>query len=418
MTQISEQKTDTVSTRLPGSVWTLGWVSFLSDVASDMIFPLLPDFLTRVLGAGPAALGLIEGVAESTASVMKAVSGWWSDRSRRRKPIVVAGYAIAAAVRPLVGLATSWPQVLAIRFSDRIGKGIRTSPRDALLADLVPPGERGRAYGLQRAMDNAGALVGPLLAAALLKFFLHDERQVFLLAAIPGALAVLLLAWKVREAPRNTGTPPPSPSPPSRREKVSPGDGAKDALPRRLKIAIAIFVLFTLASATDAFLLLRARDVGVALWQLPLLWAFFNGLKAAAGVPGGILADRLGRVRTILAGWIVYAASYAGFALASRPSQLWMLFAFYSLFYALTEGAERALVADLAPDGLRGRAFGAFHASVGLAALPASVLFGVLWKAFGPAAAFFTGASLAVLASGALLAFSTRGGAATGDARA
>jgi len=407
----SEQNSETVRNGLPGSVWTLGWVSFLSDVASDMIFPLLPDFLTRVLGAGPAALGLIEGVAESTASIMKAVSGWWSDRSRRRKPIVVAGYSIAAAVRPLVGLATSWPQVLAIRFSDRIGKGIRTSPRDALLADLVPPGERGRAYGLQRAMDNAGALVGPLLAAALLKFFLHDERQVFLLAAIPGALAVLLLAWKVREAPRNTGTPPPSPSPPSRREKVSPGDGAKDALPRRLKIAIAIFVLFTLASATDAFLLLRARDVGVALWQLPLLWAFFNGLKAAAGVPGGILADRLGRVRTILAGWIVYAASYAGFALASRPSQLWMLFAFYSLFYALTEGAERALVADLAPAALRGRAFGAFHASVGLAALPASVLFGVLWKAFGPAAAFLAGAALAVVAAAALLVFAARGGA-------
>ena len=421
MTQVSEQKTEAPSTRLPGSVWTLGWVSFLSDVASDMIFPLLPDFLTRVLGAGPAALGLIEGVAESTASIMKAVSGWWSDRSRRRKPIVVAGYAIAAAVRPLVGLATSWPQVLAIRFSDRIGKGIRTSPRDALLADLVPPGERGRAYGLQRAMDNAGALVGPLLAAALLKFFLHDERQVFLLAAIPGALAVLLLAWKVREAPRKQTAPRASfpEHPLSLREG---GEGKREEgvprLPRRLKIAIAIFVLFTLASATDAFLLLRARDVGVALWQLPLLWAFFNGLKAAAGVPGGILADRLGRVRTILAGWIVYAASYAGFALASRPSQLWMLFAFYSLFYALTEGAERALVADLAPDGLRGRAFGAFHASVGLAALPASVLFGVLWKAFGPAAAFLTGASIAVLASGALLVFSTRGGAAPGDAQA
>ncbi|HEX4438965.1 MAG TPA: MFS transporter, partial [Thermoanaerobaculia bacterium] len=374
--------------RLPSGVWTLGWVSFLSDVASDMIFPLLPDFLTRVLGAGPAALGLIEGVAEATASLMKAVSGWWSDRVRRRKPIVVAGYSIAAAARPLIGLAASWPQVLAIRFADRVGKGVRTSPRDALLADLVPAGERGRAYGLQRAMDNAGALVGPLLAAALLKFFLDDERHVFLLAAIPGALAVALLAWKIKETPKET---PPSPRPSS----PVPGEREMASLPSRLKLAIGIFVLFTLASATDAFLLLRARDLGVALWEIPLLWAMFNGLKAAAGVPGGILADRLGRIRTILAGWVVYAVAYAGFALASRPAHLWGLFAFYSLFYALTEGAERALVADLAPPRMRGRAFGAFHASVGLAALPASILFGVLWKAYSPAAAFFTGAALA-----------------------
>ena len=404
----AERKKDEEAKRLSPGVWALAWVSFLSDVASDMIFPLLPDFLTRVLGAGPAALGLIEGVAEATASLMKAVSGWWSDRTRRRKPIVVVGYSIAAAARPLVGLASSWLQVLAIRFADRVGKGIRTSPRDALLADLVPAGERGRAYGLQRAMDNAGALVGPLLAAALLKFFL-DERQVFLLAAIPGALALAVLAWRVKEAPRGApSSPRPStPGPPSRRES----DGASGALPARLKSAIAIFVVFALASATDAFLLLRARDLGIALWQIPLLWAMFNGLKAAAGVPGGILADRLGRVRAILAGWVVYAIAYAGFALATRPEHVWGLFAFYSLFYALTEGAERALVADLAPPALRGRAFGAFHASVGLASLPASVLFGVLWKAFGAPAAFLAGAALAVIASVALAVFASRGGA-------
>jgi MFS family permease len=183
------------------------------------------------------------------------------------------------------------------------------------------------------------------------------------------------------------------------------------ALPARLKVAIAIFVVFTLASATDAFLLLRARDLGIALWQLPLLWAMFNGLKAAAGVPGGILADRLGRVRAILAGWVVYAVAYFGFALASRPEHVWGLFAFYSVFFALTEGAERALVADLAPPALRGRAFGAFHASVGLAALPASVLFGVLWKAFSPGVAFFAGAALAVIAAVALAIFAARGGA-------
>ncbi len=264
-------------------------MSFLSDVASDMIFPLLPDFLTRTLKAGPAALGLIEGVAEATSSFTKLLSGWWSDRVGRRKPLVIAGYSIAAVARPLVGLATSWGQVLAIRFTDRLGKGIRTSPRDALLADLVPPEKRGRAFGLQRAMDNAGAVAGPLLAAFLLKFVFDDERSVFLLAAIPGLLAVLLLIFAVKE--------------PSRRRPVERASAAPVGhLPRRFWRAIAIFVLFTLASSTDAFLLLRASDAGIPLWQLPLLWAVFHAVKAAAGVPGGVLADRVGRIPTIVAG--------------------------------------------------------------------------------------------------------------------
>lgn len=381
--------------RLNRGVLTLGWVSFLSDVASDMIFPLLPDFLTRTLKAGPAALGLIEGVAEATASFMKLLSGWWSDRARRRKPLVVAGYSIAAVARPLIGLATSWGQVLAIRFTDRLGKGIRTSPRDALLADLVPPEKRGRAFGLQRAMDNAGAVAGPLLAAFLLKYVLEDERSVFLLAAIPGVAAVVLLVFAVKEAPR-----------PHRVERASAAPIGP--LPKRFWLAIAVFVLFTLAASTDAFLLLRASEAGIPLWQLPLLWAVFHGVKAAAGVPGGALADRIGRVPTIVAGWMVYAVSYLGFAYVAGPTPIWWLFGFYALFYALTEGAERALVADLVPAQLRGRAFGAFHASVGLAALPASILFGVWWKLFGPRVAFLIGAAIAVIATGALLAFRTR----------
>ncbi len=373
----------------PG-VLVLGWVSFLSDVASDMIVPLLPNFLTRTLKAGPAALGLIEGVAEATASFMKMVSGWWSDRARRRKPLVVSGYSIAGAVRPLVGLASSWPQVLLIRFADRVGKGIRTSPRDALLADMVPADRRGRAYGLQRAMDNAGAFVGPLAAAFLLKFVFEDERSVFLLAAVPGLAAALLVAFAVREKPRET-------------KRSSSHTEPAGALPRSFWKAVAVFVVFTLANSTDAFLLLRARDTGVALWQLPLLWALFNGVKAAAGVPGGALADRLGRVRTIVAGWAVYVVSYLGFAFVVASWQIWGLFAFYALFYALTEGAERALVADLVPAPLRGRAFGAFHASIGLAALPASLLFGVWWKSFGARAAFLIGAGIAIVAAAALL---------------
>lgn len=382
---------------LPRGVVALGFVSFLSDVASDMIYPLLPDFLTRTLHAGPAALGLIEGVAEATASLMKAVSGWWSDRARRRKPLVVAGYSVAAFARPLVGLASSWAQVLAIRFADRVGKGIRTSPRDALLADIVPAGERGRAYGLQRAMDNAGAVAGPLLAAFLLRYVFSDERGVFFLAAIPGIAALLVLIARVREAPRPVAPAPHGPRP------------AAASLPRRLRVAIAIFALFALASSTDAFLLLKAGDAGIPLWQLPLLWAFFNGVKAATGVPGGILADRMGHVRTILAGWCVYAAAYVAFAFAATAVQVWAVFAFYALFYALTEGAERALVADLARGDARGRAFGAFHASVGLAALPASLLFGVCWKAFGPRTAFLIGAAIALVAAVALVFWSNTG---------
>jgi MFS family permease len=390
--------------QLNKGVVLLGWVSLLSDVASEMIYPLLPDFLTRTLRAGPAALGLIEGIAEATASLMKWVSGWWSDRVRRRKPMVVGGYTIAAVARPLVGLATSWGQVLAIRFADRVGKGIRTSPRDALIADMVPPEKRGKAFGLQRAMDNAGAFVGPLIAAALLKFVFDDERPVFLLAAIPGLLAVAVLLFALRESPR------PLAARSAEAASGSPADRARGTLPRSFRIVVGIFGLFTLAMSTDAFLLLKARDTGIPLWQLPLLWAYFNGLKAVGGVPGGALSDRLGRVWTIVAGWAVYAAAYVGFALAATPLATWLLFAFYAAFYALTEGAERALVADLVSSDTRGRAFGIFHATVGLAALPASILFGLWWKLWGPRAAFLIGAAIAVLATAALIAFRLRAG--------
>jgi MFS family permease len=390
---------ETAKPRMDPGVLVLGWVSFLSDVASDMIYPLLPDFLTRTLHAGPAALGLIEGVAEATASFMKLASGWWSDRVVKRKPIVVAGYSIATFARPLIGLAANWGQVLAIRFADRVGKGIRTSPRDALLADMVPAADRGRAFGLQRAMDNAGAVAGPLLAALLLKFVFQDERSVFLLALVPGILAVLLLVARVLETPR-----------PKVAASAPTAAGPVERLPRRFWILIGIFVLFTLASSTDAFLLLKASDAGIPLWQIPLLWALFNGVKAAAGVPGGVLADRLGRVPTILAGWAVYAIAYVGFAFAAGPSQIWGLFAFYAFFYALTEGAERALVADLVPASFRGRAFGAFHASIGLASLPASLAFGIWWKAFGPHVAFLIGAGIAFVAAAALAAWRLAGG--------
>src|SRR6266542_5764679 len=376
--------------RLNAGVVTLGWVSFLNDAASEMIYPLLPDFVTRVLGAGPAALGLIEGFAEATASLGKVAAGWWSDRVRRRKPFVVLGYSIAAVARPLTGFATSWAHVLAIRFSDRLGKGLRPPPRDALLAELAPSHSRGRAFGLQRAMDNAGALVGPILAALLLRFWIAEERTLFLLALVPGVLAVLLLVTRIPEKKGDTA------------ERAAPIE-ISPRLSRSLWTAIAIFSLFTLANSTDAFLLLRARDCGVPVWQLPLLWAFFNGAKAAVGVPGGALSDRIGRVPTIALGWLIYAFSYLGFAFAAAPVHAWTLFGFYALFFAATEGAERALIADLAGGRMRGRAFGVFHAAVGLSALPASILFGLWWKLFGPRTAFLIGAAISLAATATLV---------------
>jgi MFS family permease len=373
------------------SVVSLGWVSFLTDVSSDMIYPLLPGFLTKTLGAGPAAVGLIEGVAESTASLTKIASGVWSDRVRRRKPLVVLGYAVATIARPLVAFARAWTQVLTIRFVDRVGKGIRTSPRDALLADLVPPERRGRAFGLQRAMDNAGAFVGPLLAALLLKLAIVDVRGVFLLAAIPGIAAVIVLLVAVPDTPKRT-------------EVLHVAKGPKAPLPRAFWTVVAVFAFFTLANSTDAFLLLRAQQAGLATWQLPIFWSFFQGVKAATGVPGGAVADRVGRVPAITLGWIVYAASYAGFAFVASPLAVWGLVALYALFYGLTEGSERAFVADLVPERLRGRAYGIFHAAIGITALPASVLFGLLWKQFSPRVAFLTGAAVALVAAAALWA--------------
>ena len=373
------------------SVLALGWVSLLTDVSAEMIYPLLPGFLTKNLGAGPAAVGLIEGIAEATASLTKIGSGVWSDRVRRRKPLVLLGYGIAGIARPLVAFAHVWTQVLAIRFADRVGKGIRTSPRDALLADVVPAERRGRAFGLQRAMDNAGALVGPLLSALLLKLAFVDERGIFLLAAVPGLAAILVLWLAVPDTAR-------------RRETGEKARGASEPLPADFWKVIAVFAFFTLANSTDAFLLLRAQDAGVAVWQLPLIWAFFNGVKAATGVPGGALADRAGRVPAIALGWLIYALSYAGFAFVARPVAVWGLFALYALFFGLTEGSERAFVADLVPEQLRGRAYGMFYAAVGVTALPASIVFGLLWKRFGPRVAFLTGAAVALAAAVALWA--------------
>jgi MFS family permease len=376
---------------LPRTVRSLGLVSLLTDASSEMIYPLLPAFLTGTLRAGPAFLGVVEGLAEAAAAALKVASGRLSDRLPRRKPLVVAGYALSSLVRPLVALATLPAHVLAVRLVDRVGKGIRGAPRDALIAEVVPREDHGRAFGLQRAMDHAGAMAGPLLASAALLLF-DDLRVVFGLAAIPAALAVATLVLGVREEPLRGAPAAPR-----------AGPGAAPLEPGLVRY-LAVLLVFTLGNSSDAFLLLRAQEAGVPLALLPLLWALHHLVKAGASTWGGALSDRVGRRLLILAGWGVYALSYAGFAVAESPVAIAGLFAFYGLFHAFTEGAERALVAELAAETTRGRAFGLFHAVTGAALLPASLLTGLLWQRHGAGVALGTGAALAGIAAVGMLA--------------
>ncbi len=368
---------------ITGNVLILGLVSFLTDVSSEMIYPLLPLFLTTVLGSGPAFLGIIEGIAESTSSLLKLLSGIVSDRCHDRRGLILGGYGLSSLARPLVAVATAPLGVLAVRFLDRVGKGIRTSPRDALIADSVDPSLRGRAFGFHRSMDHAGALVGPLIAAALLGYVTVDLRTVFWWAALPGLLAVLLIFFKVRETGRELPVPP--------------LDGSfLKSLPRgRLRNYLLILLIFTLGNSSDTFLLLKAGKCGIGMAQITLLWALFHLVKMAAALPFGALSDRIGRKGVIVAGWLIYAAAYLGFASAESAPQIWGLFILYGLFYGLTEGVEKALLADIAAPAERGAAYGWYNCALGIGALPASLLFGLIWERFGSAAAFTLGALLA-----------------------
>jgi MFS family permease len=377
-------------TRLHRNIVALGAVSLLTDFSSEMIYPLLPVFLTATLGAGPAALGIVEGVAETTASLLKLFSGVWSDRMGRKKPLVLAGYGLSAAMRPLVGFATAWGHVLAVRFSDRIGKGIRTSPRDALIAASAPVEDRGRAFGLQRAMDHMGAVVGPLAAFLLLSGAGLPLRTVFFLSAIPGGAAVAVLLLFVRE--------PKEPAPPGAGRM--PGEGG---LPPAFRRYLVIVGLFTLGNASDAFLILRAVESGIPVAYVPLLWGAFHVVKSALSTPAGALSDRWDRRKMVVAGWIVYAVTYAAWGFVRGPVWMVVLFLVYGLYAAATEGVERALVADFVPPERRGTAFGWFHLVVGISALPASVLFGVLYSWRGAPVAFGASSGLALAASLLLL---------------
>ena len=375
-------------------------VSFLTDVSSELIYPLLPVFLSATLGVSASALGAIEGAAESTASLLKLASGWWSDRVRRRKPLVVAGYILASLVRPLVAIAQTASHVLAIRLTDRVGKGIRTAPRDALIADSVDVSSRGRAYGIHRAADHAGAVVGPLLAFMLIGAGQVPIRTVFWLAAIPGALAVIVLIVGVRETPRA----PESLASTSASEAAIIPDRPQARLDPSFWKYLVVVLLFTLGNSSDAFLLLRATELGVPVALIPILWAMLHVVKSVSAGPGGALSDRVGRRIPIIAGWLLFAGVYFGFANASSAWHVWVLFAIYGLFFGLTEGAQKALVSDIVPTSRRGAAFGWYHLAIGLAALPASLIFGIIWDGAGVPAAFAFGATLALVAALGLVA--------------
>jgi MFS family permease len=370
---------------LPRSVWLLGLISLVNDSASELVYPLVPLYLSGVLMAGPRVLGLIEGVAEALASLLKLWAGVMADRSGRSKPWVVAGYGLAGLARPAIALVTGWPLLLALRLTDRVAKAVRAAPRDALLAANIGPGQRGLAFGLHRAMDNAGAVIGPLLAWALLAAGV-PLQQVFLWAILPG-LACLVLTLALRDAP------PPAAPPVAFSWRLA-------ALPVPLRRYLVVVALFTLGNSSNMFLLLRAKELGVAEAQVPLLWAAVSGVAALFAVPLGGLSDRVGRVRLLVAGYVAYAVFYVGMAAWAEPGwRLYLLFGVYGIFMAATEGVERALLADLAPPEQRGTAFGWLNLVMGAMLLPASLLFGVLWESVSATVAFGFSAACALAAA-------------------
>jgi MFS family permease len=381
--------------RLPLTIVLLGLTSFFTDVGGEMIFALLPAFLTDVLHAQPAYLGLVEGAADTVASMLKLGSGYLADHLKRKKPLVIIGYALTSAARPLMAIAAAPWQVLVVRVSDRVGKGIRSSPRDALIADAAGD-TPGRAFGFHRAMDHAGAIVGPVLGFLLAEICGLEIRTVFWVAIVPGAIATLLLFF-VREG---AFRPPVAPDQGAFRTAAAGPAPAREPparLPASLKQYLAILLVFSLGNSSDAFVLLRAKDHDMS----PLaVWAVLHVAKFVSSYVAGDLSDRVPRTNLVLIGWVVYAASYAGFGLAAAPWQMWALVVVYGFYYGLTEPAEKALVRDLAPQAARGRAFGLYNLVIGITALPAGILTGELWRV---SAALALGVSAGLAALSALL---------------
>src|SRR5437773_2151253 len=371
---------------LPRNVKILGGASLLNDIASEMIFPLLPGFLLTVPCGNRFYLGVIEGVADSVSSILKLWSGGWSDRGGRRKGFVVFGYSLAAVVRPLVGIIVAPWQLLLIRLCDRVGKGVRTSPRDALIADSTDPSMRGRAFGFHQAMDHVGAAVGPLLALGFLWLWPDQLRTLFLLTVVPGILVVALLVFGLREAPAK--------EPPKERLRLTlaPFDG-------NFRLFLLALLIFTLGNSSDAFLLVRAGELGVPSVMLPLLWCAFHIVKSTGNLLLGRAVDRFGPRPFLFLGWFIYAGVYLAFALATAAWEAWACFLSYALFYGLTEPAEKTLVANLVGKERKGLAYGWYNFAIGVGTLPASLIFGALYQGYGALAAFGSGAALALVAA-------------------
>ena len=388
------QKEQLKAAPLDPSVRALGVVSLLNDFSSEVAVRTLPLFLANVLGVRIGIIGLIEGIAESTATLLKLVSGYLSDRFHRKKALALWGYGFSNLTKPLLYFANSWGLVLAVRFLDRVGKGVRSAPRDALIADLTPPELRGRAFGFNKAMDKTGGFLGLVVAAGVLYLTQTDTvaltresyEWLVLLAVVPGLAAVGIVAWYVEESPKALKS----------KGQVALAWSEMDG---RFRGFIAVLTLFTLGNSSDAFLMLRAQTVGFSTIEIFLVVAAFSLVVALTSTKGGELSDLFGRRGLIITGWLIYAVIYLGFAFASERWHVWILYAGYGLYYGAFLGASSAVVADLVPEHLRGTAYGVFNAALGVAALPASVIAGVLWDWYGPAAPFLFGAALALMAT-------------------
>ena len=378
---------------LPRNVWAVSLTSFFMDISSEMVVNILPLFLYNVLGVGTGVIGLIEGIAEATASLLKVFSGWMSDRLGSRKWIAVAGYGLSALTKPFFYVASSWAAVLAVRWADRVGKGIRTAPRDALVADSIDESQRGLAFGFHRAADTGGAVVGLLIAlgivwaaqSAAMDLGQGTFKVIVLASLIPAALAVLSLAIGAREVPVDG----------KRRRPAITFKG----LGKPFLVFLVIVGLFDLGNSSDAFLVLRAQERGLSVVGILGMLITFNLVYTLVSTPAGSLSDRVGRRKVIIGGWLAYAVIYLGFALAEAGWQVWMLYAMYGVYYGLAYGTAKAMVADLVPAELRGTAYGTYNATLGLLDLPASLIAGLLWQAIGPSAPFLFGAGMALVAA-------------------
>ena len=377
------------------NVFFLGVVSFLTDVSSEIIFTLLPLFLANVMGVTTPIIGLIVGIADSTASLVRIVSGWLSDRLGKRKFLAFSGYLLSTIAKPFMYVASTWGFVLGVRFTDRLGKGIRTAPRDALIADSVLVGERGRAFGLHRALDTYGTVLGLAVAAIVvylaqrgtLELLWSTYQWLVIVGVMPAVLALFGFLF-VREVKKEAKKP----------VTVVTNKDLKTGFDARFKLFLAIIFLFTLGNFSDAFLILRAQNLGNSVLYILLMLVVFNIIYASVATPAGILSDKLGRKRVLVLGWLIYALVYFGFATASASWQVWFLFGLYGLYYGLVDGVSRAFVADLVPQEKRGTAYGLYHSVVGVTLLPASLIAGWLWHVVAPSAPFYFGAGMAIVA--------------------